>query len=324
MVGIADILGAGASIFGAFSQRGSEREANRIAAENVGLSREVQQALLELSERGFNASIADVISARGDRTTYDEEAGVFRSIPSPQTAELLRLSDAAEAYRLGPGETMRQTAGVEDFDRRRQAGYRAGELGEQMRESPYTREGITADLSRAATRGVQEGFDPVQRDVARVALRRGVDAPDVLGRLGRERGLALSDALLNARIQGPTTFENLEGARADRLGSDMRFNQNFASGIPNPTNLTTAGGSLANTLAGRVGAPTGAAGAAGQLQAYGGSQLGASLLAQANLRRETPNLLLPSLLMTGAGLATPTSAARERTASGNTSTYPIA
>ena len=157
-------------------------------------------------------------------------------------------------------------------------------------------------LAEQGSRAVNQGFDDQLNNILTTTARTGdsTAAGSILAESSRERGEALKDALVSAKLQGLSQFENLEGQRTQRFGNTaLAFNQSAgqlggarlpsealggaSTNIGNAPNITagiegvSAGqGGLAN--AALQGATQGTQGAANTLvnatQAAGGSTLG--------------------------------------------------
>jgi hypothetical protein len=327
MVGIFDFLGpvapflqAGASIYGALNQRESDRRQQDLAAQGRAGAERTQEELIALAQQSQQAALAPVVGPYGDRTSYDPETG-WRIDPSESTRALLDASRREQLQQYGPDAAMRRDEELRALGRRRDAGALATQLQARLERSPYDLDRTRSNLLEQAGTSVNAAFRDVQDPLIRQATRQGTGLTDsTISTLANARMDALARARGSAEELAPRQYEDLRSARTNRLSSQIQQALNTAGGIPGAIGPTTAGGPLQNTLSARMTGATPAFDASSRTLAYGQGLQGSAIGTQ--IAQQTPNFMIPSIMLSGAGLFSgpPTSGARERNLRGNTQT----
>jgi hypothetical protein len=278
-----DIIGTGASIYGALSSANAQEE----AAQQRG---QFNELALETQERMLDAQLGKRIDAQGNVVQYDEESNTWRVIPSPTTQDIIEAQqaetltqlteDAARNRRAAERqedlsqaampELMAQIdeAGDQRATRGRARDMTEAQMSQLQQPDQYTRAGIEGVLTNAATAGIDESFDSAENAAARTLARTGAPSSNTFDEMARERGEALANARSRAAAQALGMAPDLNTQEDANVRSNLSSVGSLAQGNPpvpqgNPTmrvSGSNAAGSLSNALTRRMQGAQGAAG----------------------------------------------------------------
>ncbi len=107
-----------------------------------------------------------------------------------------------------------------DAARRRMEGFR-----------PIDAEGLTSDLTARAVDANNQAYTPMRQDLLRTITRTGSGGGDLVNNLGQGQAGDLRRAMLEARIQGLSSVDQINNQRRQGLASDLQTAT--AAGTPN-------------------------------------------------------------------------------------------
>lgn len=171
------------------------------------------------NELVVSAALAPQVDARGNRYGYDRETGQWFIQLTDGTKRLIDASDAL---------TMLQLSNA------------AGAQNEYANTRGYSLPDMQALYRRTAEGEIDRQYKDTEQSVVNQALRSGTSAGSIIDQLMKGRSRDASLARLNAEKEALTDFENLQGARTNRLMS-VGQGANF-SAIPSIDPARTAAG----------------------------------------------------------------------------------
>lgn len=219
MAGIFDFIGPAIDLGQNLLSFGAQRDALNSAQGASAL-----QGVL--AQRALDAQLAPVQDIYGNRTTYDPTAG-WNTTAAPNIRAVLEQNIRNEQSRANelPGLA----------ERRGQEGQAADSLLREFTttQSPYSLEGVRADLLGGARDSVNRAYEDTIGPVATQAVRSGESGLDIAGQLASRRAKDLASAEGQARIAAPGQFESLNASRNARLLDPYNMLATRASNVDN-------------------------------------------------------------------------------------------
>lgn len=219
----------------------------KINQQNIDFQREQNALQRAIAERLLNLQLEGSTDARGTSTRYVDGQGFVTTL-GPQAQAIQNASDAETLQRTITDNILRRQ-GLQDNATRRAEEGRAADvfLNRTLREPTYSPESIIADLTTAATSGINSSYDNATNAAATQALRSGrSNAGSLLETLAKQRAEALSGAKSNANVQGRQLYEQLVGGEQTR---NANLANTFGSRAANIDNVAFTPINLQDTIA---------------------------------------------------------------------------
>ncbi len=233
------IAQGGSSIFSSIMGRGADNSAARNQAQlmQMQVNETANQNALRnyYMNRAYSDQKLGSTNAMGDRVSFVPGVGEVVTL-SDGSRTLLNASNDEQLKRLTVDSPMARSMAQRNYTRTGTENAAADETLRQLMSGPTTSKSDLEAMFRTRMRkDAGEGFDQVQNNSARTALRTGTDNSKSTAKIAKQRGEAYANIGNEAALQATSAYDTMEGNRVNRGSSLYNLLASRAAGNPNTT-----------------------------------------------------------------------------------------